>query len=68
MKGYPSKKLFIIHVKGKKYQLNKKWSRLGVLKVRPKFGHSKVHNYLYHILNPYKQNKNEIITKNAFEC
>jgi hypothetical protein len=31
---------------GKKYQSNKKWPRLGLLKIRPKFGHSKVHSYL----------------------
>jgi hypothetical protein len=31
---------------GNKYQFNKKWPRLGLLKIRSKFGHSKVHNYL----------------------
>jgi hypothetical protein len=32
---------------GKKYQYNKKWSRLGLFKLWPKFGHSKVHSYLF---------------------
>jgi hypothetical protein len=32
---------------GKKYQSNKKWPRLGLLKIRFKFGHLKVHNYLF---------------------
>jgi hypothetical protein len=31
---------------GKKYQSNKKWPRLGLLKIRSKSGHSKVHNCL----------------------
>jgi hypothetical protein len=31
---------------GKEYQSNKKWPRLGLLKLRSKFGHSKIHNYL----------------------
>jgi hypothetical protein len=33
-------------LEGKKYQSNKKWPRLGLLKIRPKSGHSKVHSYL----------------------
>ncbi len=32
--------------RGKEYQSNKKWPRLGLLKIKSKFGHSKVHNYL----------------------
>jgi hypothetical protein len=31
---------------GEKNASNKKKSRLGLLKIRSKFGHSKVHNYL----------------------
>jgi hypothetical protein len=31
----------------KKYQSNRKWPRLIFLKIWPKFGHSKVHNYLF---------------------
>jgi len=46
MKGCPFKIFFIIHVRGKKYQSHKKWPRLGLLKIKPKFGHSKVHSYL----------------------
>jgi hypothetical protein len=30
----------------KTYQSNKKWPRSGLLKIRRKSGHSKVHNYL----------------------
>jgi hypothetical protein len=38
---------FLLYMLGEKqYQSNKKWSRLGLLKIRPKFGHSKVHNFL----------------------
>ncbi len=33
-------------LRGKKYQSNKEWPRLGLLKIRSKFNHSKVHNYL----------------------
>jgi hypothetical protein len=47
IKGYPFKKLFSIHVRGKNYQSNKKIPRLELLKIRPKSGHSKVHNYLF---------------------
>jgi len=37
----------LLHMlRGKKYQSNKKWPRLGLLKIRVKFSHSKVHNYL----------------------
>jgi hypothetical protein len=46
MKGYPFIKLFNIHVRGGKYQSKKEWPRLGLLKIRSKFGYSKVHNYL----------------------
>jgi hypothetical protein len=39
--------LFILYMLGgKKHQSNKKWPRLGLLKIRSKFGHSKVHSYL----------------------
>jgi hypothetical protein len=39
--------IFLLYMlEKKKYQSNKKWPRLGLLKVRPKFGDSKVHNYL----------------------
>jgi hypothetical protein len=31
---------------GKKYQSNKKWPKLGLLKIKPKCGHSKVCGYL----------------------
>jgi hypothetical protein len=31
---------------GKKYQFNKEWPRLGLLKVKSKSSHSKIHNYL----------------------
>jgi len=31
----------------KKHQSNKKSPRLGLLKIWPKFSHSKVHNYLF---------------------
>ncbi len=41
------KKNFIIHVRGKKYQSNKKSQRLGLLKIWPNSNHSKVHNYLF---------------------
>ncbi len=47
MKGFPLKTLFIIHVRGKKYQSNKNDQDLGLLKIWPKFGHSKVHSYLF---------------------
>jgi hypothetical protein len=33
-------------LRGKKYQSNKEWPRLGLLKIRSKFNHSKVHSYL----------------------
>jgi hypothetical protein len=37
----------LLHMLGeKKYQFNKNWSRLGLLKIRPIFGHSKVYSYL----------------------
>jgi len=32
---------------GKKYQSNKKWLRLGLLKIWPKSSHSKAHSYLF---------------------
>ncbi len=47
MKDFPFKNLFIIHVRGKKYQCNKKWPRLGLSKIWPKSNHSKVHSYLF---------------------
>jgi hypothetical protein len=59
MKGCPFWKLFIIYVRWKKYQSRKHWPRLGLLKIKPKFGHSKVHSYLLVkvfvaiFLNPY---------------
>jgi len=33
-------------LEGKKHESNKKWLRLGLLKIRSKSGHSKVHIYL----------------------
>ncbi len=40
-------KNYLLHMlRGKKYQSNKKWPRLGLLKTRLKFDHSKVHTYL----------------------
>jgi hypothetical protein len=38
MKWCPSR----IYVRGKEYQSNKKWLRLGLLKIKPKCGYSKV--------------------------
>jgi hypothetical protein len=46
MKGCPFRKLFIIHVSGENTNPIKKWPRLGLLKIKPKSSHSKVHSYL----------------------
>jgi hypothetical protein len=44
MKSCPSKKLFNIHVRGKKYQSNKKWPWLGLLKIRSKIWSFNIHS------------------------
>jgi len=49
----------ILYMLREKNQSNKKWPRLGLLKIRPKYGHLKDHTYLVIkfivviIFNPY---------------